>query len=82
MVEDTAEGVVEAEVQDVVEPRVTTVSLAVEDTVDPADNRPVMGLPTMVVVVMVVVTLAAAAAATTTATGGKRHARSLTKTSL
>ena len=80
MVEDTAEGVVDAEVQDVVEPRVTTVSLAVEDTVVPVDNRPVMGLHTMVVVVMVVVTLAAAA--TTTATGGKRHARSSTKTSL
>jgi hypothetical protein len=79
VVEDIGEGVVVAEVQDVVEPRVTTVSLAAGDTVVPADDRPVTGVPTMeVAVVMVVVTPAAAA----TITGGKRRARSSIKTTL
>src|SRR6266403_305853 len=80
VVEDTAEGgVVVAEVQDVVEPRVTTVSLAVEDMVVSVDDRPVTGVPRLpsMVVVMVVVTPAAAAIIT----GGKRRARSSTKTS-
>ena len=83
--EDIAEGVVVAEVQDVVEPRATTVSLAVEDTVVSADERPVTGVPIMevevvVVVVMVVVTPAAPAAVPIA--GGERRARSSIKTSL
>jgi hypothetical protein len=74
VVEDTAEGVVVAEVQDVVEPRVTTVSLAVEDTVVSADDRPVTGVG--VPSTMVVVTPAPAVIIT----GGKRRARPSTKT--
>src|SRR5258708_15736921 len=48
VVEDTAEWVVAA-VPDVVERHVTTVSLVVEDTVVLVDDRPIMGVPTMVV---------------------------------
>ena len=77
--EPAPEGVVVAEVQDVVEPRATTVSLAVEGTVVSADERPVTGVPTMEAeAVMVVVTPVAAV----TITGGKRRARSSIKTSL
>ena len=55
------------------EPRVTTVSLTVKDTVVSANDRPVSGVLTTMVVMMVVTPAAAVII-----TGGNRRARSST----